>query len=424
MNRLLLTLSIFFIFSLGSIFDSVKATHTPPVDTNVHFEVWDGNQWVNVFPPAAASANIGTVFISPERTSTNPISIAGGNTITVERYSSAEGPKITWNNDQEFLWLQNVKISSASAITDVRFRVWRNFPAGAHTGTYYFTEQAGGWLRRPNGASAVGAKIVMRGSIESTATPATTAVNLGNLVLPPNSVSCTQDKLVKCATTTSSNISWLNAEPPSPNPQPITLSTPDHLLSLEFWLTLPHAAAPTYKDYLQFANTSTGGLIIDGASSSGAGGTGACDHCQGAECETCQIDCPTTSCTPIQKVNAFCMTSFSSSTGPTSSTQCPDCITVDGQVAQSAKVPLFAKSNWDNLLEDMARGHGEHLASLASLLGVPREQYPAFFVIAQEEYNILSLHDKVPAPEAMIAGLRQRWATQPGLVSLAVRPTN
>ena len=118
------------------------------------------------------------------------------------------------------------------------------------------------------------------------------------------------------------------------------------------------------------------------------------------------------------------MTSFSSSTGPTSTTECPDCITADGQVAQFAKVPLFVKSNRDNLLEDMARGYGEHLASLASLLEVPREQYPAFFVIAQEEYSSLSLHDKVPAPEMVIAGLRERWATQSGLVSLAVRPAN
>lgn len=426
MNRLLLALCTFFIFSLGSIFDSAKATHIPTVDTNVHFQVWDGNQWVYVFPPAGASASSGTVYISPERTSANPIPIAGGNTITVERYSSTEGPKISWDNGQEFLWLQNVKISSATPITDARFRIWRNFPTGAHSGTYYFTEQGGGWLRRPaNGASAVGAKIVMRGSIESTATPPTSAVNLGNLVLPPNSVTCSQDLLVKCAITTSSNITWSNAEPAGvPNPQPITLSNPDHLLTLEFWLTLPHAAAPTYKDFLQFANTNTGGLKIDGSSSPGAGGTGACDNCQGAECETCQVDCPTTSCTPIQKVNAFCMTSFSSSTGPTSSTQCPDCITVDGQVAQSAKVPLFAKSNWDNLLEDMARGHGEHLASLASLLGVQREQYPAFFVVAQEEYSSLSLYDRVPAPEAVIEGLRERWTTQSGLVSLAVRPGN
>jgi hypothetical protein len=106
------------------------------------------------------------------------------------------------------------------------------------------------------------------------------------------------------------------------------------------------------------------------------------------------------------------MTTFSLSTGPTSSTECPNCITADGQVAQSAKLYLFAKASRDNLIENMARGHGEHLASLASLLGVPKEKYPDFFVVAQEEYSNLSLERTVPPSEVLLQHLRERWISE------------
>src|SRR5574338_792394 len=45
--------------------------------------------------------------------------------------------------------------------------------------------------------------------------------------------------------------------------------------------------------------------------------------------------------------------------------------TNDGQVWAAEKANVFAAINFDNLEQDMAQGHGEHLTSLATLMGIP-----------------------------------------------------
>jgi hypothetical protein len=116
------------------------------------------------------------------------------------------------------------------------------------------------------------------------------------------------------------------------------------------------------------------------------------------------------------------MTTFSSSSAK--AFDCPTCITEDGQIAQAAKMKLYANTNWDSLSQNMARGHGEHLASLARLLQVPQEQHMQFFAFAQDHYKSQSLHSEDLAPEAMITGLQERWASHTMLVSLAVQSVN
>jgi hypothetical protein len=86
---------------------------------------------------------------------------------------------------------------------------------------------------------------------------------------------------------------------------------------------------------------------------------------------------------------------------------CPSCVTEDGQVAQDAKVRLFASVNKENLAFDMARGEGEHLESLAALLHVPAEQHQSFFSHAQEEYRILGAPGEA-AVERIVASLQSR----------------
>lgn len=54
--------------------------------------------------------------------------------------------------------------------------------------------------------------------------------------------------------------------------------------------------------------------------------------------------------------------------------------------SKSAKLDAFAKATWPSLSEDIARGQGEYLSSLATLLNVPEERQPEFFAFAQEEY--------------------------------------
>ena len=47
---------------------------------------------------------------------------------------------------------------------------------------------------------------------------------------------------------------------------------------------------------------------------------------------------------------------------------------------------VFAAVNFDNLSQEMAQGRGEHLASLATLMGVPANHESEFFAMTQKQY--------------------------------------
>ncbi len=109
---------------------------------------------------------------------------------------------------------------------------------------------------------------------------------------------------------------------------------------------------------------------------------------------------------PVQPPqSAWCMTT--NSTAKTFG--CPSCVTEDGQVAADAKVRLFASTNWDNLQQDFARGEGEHLASLATLMDIPANRRSEFFSLAQDQYRGST---KSEAPEQAIASLQGTWSRQ------------
>ena len=63
--------------------------------------------------------------------------------------------------------------------------------------------------------------------------------------------------------------------------------------------------------------------------------------------------------------------------------------TNDGKIFASEKVNVFTALNFDNLSQEMAQGQGEHLTSLATLMGIPKEQHQEFFAMTQEKYTIL-----------------------------------
>ncbi len=63
--------------------------------------------------------------------------------------------------------------------------------------------------------------------------------------------------------------------------------------------------------------------------------------------------------------------------------------TNDGQVMADQKTTMFAAMNFENLSQEMAQGKGEHLASLATLMGIPAEQHTAFFALTQERYSAM-----------------------------------
>jgi hypothetical protein len=57
--------------------------------------------------------------------------------------------------------------------------------------------------------------------------------------------------------------------------------------------------------------------------------------------------------------------------------------TNDGKVWAEQTTELFVAATFGNLAEDMARGHGEHLTALATLLGVPADHQLVFYALVQ-----------------------------------------
>ena len=62
--------------------------------------------------------------------------------------------------------------------------------------------------------------------------------------------------------------------------------------------------------------------------------------------------------------------------------------TNDGVIMKNKHINLASRA-FETLAEDMAQGRGEHLASLATLLGVPEDAQPEFFALVQEKYTVL-----------------------------------
>jgi hypothetical protein len=81
---------------------------------------------------------------------------------------------------------------------------------------------------------------------------------------------------------------------------------------------------------------------------------------------------------------------------------------------------MFAELNSDALAQEMAQGQGEHLASLATLLGVPREQHPAFFAMTQERYTVLTTAGESSAV-AMVKELNDAISANPMLAKVAFK---
>jgi hypothetical protein len=95
--------------------------------------------------------------------------------------------------------------------------------------------------------------------------------------------------------------------------------------------------------------------------------------------------------------------------------------TNDGQVIAARKPEMFIASTFESLSEDMARGQGEHLASLATMMGVPVEHQPAFFSLAQDRYRTLMERGE-DSPLAVIKAIQEAAVGHPLLAGIAERP--
>ena len=92
--------------------------------------------------------------------------------------------------------------------------------------------------------------------------------------------------------------------------------------------------------------------------------------------------------------------------------------TNDGLIAQNEKMNAFATFNFDDIAQEMAQGHGEHLTSLAALMDIPSDQHEIFFAIAQEKYTTLITEGEA-SPTAVIKSIYRAMGNYPILVQTA-----
>jgi hypothetical protein len=86
--------------------------------------------------------------------------------------------------------------------------------------------------------------------------------------------------------------------------------------------------------------------------------------------------------------------------------------TNDGVIAQNETINVFVGANFDDLLQEMAQGSGEHLTALALLLGVPPHLHPPFFLLSQEHYAVLIARDTA-TPVALLRHLYKAMEAHP-----------
>jgi DUF3015 family protein len=111
--------------------------------------------------------------------------------------------------------------------------------------------------------------------------------------------------------------------------------------------------------------------------------------------------------------NGIGMNTFAISTGTSGCTN-------DGKIMSEHKTTVFASLNFDALTAEMAQGQGEHLASLATLMGVPAERHGEFFAMTQERYTSL-VQTGETSPVALVKSLNEAIAGHPILAQASIR---
>ena len=92
--------------------------------------------------------------------------------------------------------------------------------------------------------------------------------------------------------------------------------------------------------------------------------------------------------------------------------------TNDGVIMRTERTNVFVFAMFDNLSQEMAKGQGEHLTSLATLMGVPAEHQAEFFAMAQEKYKTL-VEAGEASPVAVIKAIEDAMAAHPVLAKVA-----
>ncbi|BFU96207.1 MAG: protein of unknown function [Nitrospira sp.] len=100
----------------------------------------------------------------------------------------------------------------------------------------------------------------------------------------------------------------------------------------------------------------------------------------------------------------------------TSSTT-PGAWSKDGLLRAEHRQIIFATYNYENVKRDIARGEGEHLASLATLLGVAESRSQEFGLLAQARYT--EIESPKTSPEEMLTSMKAIVRDHPELVLVA-----
>lgn len=88
--------------------------------------------------------------------------------------------------------------------------------------------------------------------------------------------------------------------------------------------------------------------------------------------------------------------------------------TQDGAVSSTWKTAMFIDGNKDKLAQDMSKGSGESLQSLAQLIGVKDADKAAFYRATKENFAQIFSSDKASADE-IAAALKQVLAADSSL---------
>lgn len=92
--------------------------------------------------------------------------------------------------------------------------------------------------------------------------------------------------------------------------------------------------------------------------------------------------------------------------------------TQDGVVSSTWKTAMFIDGNKERLAQDMSRGNGEALQSLAHLIGVKEMDKDAFYRATKENFSRIFSTDKVSA-EQIAAALKEVLAADSSLAQYA-----
>jgi len=72
-----------------------------------------------------------------------------------------------------------------------------------------------------------------------------------------------------------------------------------------------------------------------------------------------------------------------------SSTSGKTWFTEDGLIKTDHRVQAFMAFNFENIKQDMAKGQGEYLDSLSTLMEIPPEHRASFYTHAQSRYSLV-----------------------------------